>query len=91
MSSSLSTVLVYNKTYHSLQAFILFNTKDVREIAMGIGPAIDQSTLLSIAGKDGQVVEVEDFSQLENMMNIIKSKFTSASPFLLTYTSKYNY
>ena len=79
MSSSLSAVLVYNKTYHSLQAFIL--TKDVREIAMGIGPAIDQSTLFSIAGKDGQVVEVEDFSQLENMMNIIKSKFTSASPF----------
>ncbi|PFX15307.1 SCO-spondin [Stylophora pistillata] len=43
-----------------------------------IGPGIDQSTLLSIASEDGQVVEVKDFSQLENMMNIIKSKACSA-------------
>ena len=82
----LSAVLVYNKTYHSLHAFILLKAKDVRVIAVGIGPGIDQSTLLSIAGEDGHVVEVEDFSQLENMMNIVKSKacsgkFAPVSPF----------
>lgn len=71
--------------------FIIFiylvKDKDVRVVAVGIGRGIDKGTLLSIAdNKDDQVVEVENFSQLEKEMNTIKSKacsgkFKSASPF----------
>lgn len=71
--------------------FIIFiylvKDKDVRVVAVGIGRGIDKGTLLSIAdNKDDQVVEVENFNQLEKEMNTIKSKacsgkFKSASPF----------
>nr|XP_058959500.1 coadhesin-like [Pocillopora verrucosa] len=55
-----------------------FKDKDVRVVAVGIGRGIDKGTLLSIAdNKDDQVVEVENFSQLEKEMNTIKSKACS--------------
>ena len=44
---------------------------------MGIGPGVDKNTLQLIAGEGNPVVQVEDFSQLENMMGTIKSSACS--------------
>ncbi|XP_078354736.1 uncharacterized protein LOC144639305 isoform X3 [Oculina patagonica] len=53
-----------------------FKAKNVNTVAVGIGAGVDQDTLHLIAG-DGPVVQVEDFSQLGQMMDTIKSSACS--------------
>ena len=45
-------------------------------MAVGIGPGVDQETLQLMAN-GGPVVQVEDFSKLEKMMETIKSSACS--------------
>ena len=46
-------------------------------MAVGIGPGVNKDTLQLIAGEGNPVVHVEDFNQLENMMETIKSSACS--------------
>lgn len=46
-------------------------------VAVGIGPGVDLDTLQLIAGDGNPVVQVEDFSKLEEMLGTIKSSACS--------------
>ena len=46
-------------------------------MAVGIGPGVNKDTLQLIAGDGNPVVQVEDFNQLESMMETIKSSACS--------------
>lgn len=42
-------------------------------MAVGIGSRVSQEVLHQIAGDDGAMIRMEDFSKLDEMINIIKS------------------
>ena len=46
-------------------------------MAVGIGPGVNKDTLQLIAGDGNPAVHVEDFNQLESMMETIKSSACS--------------
>ena len=47
-------------------------------VSVGIGPAVNHEVLQLIAGPGNPVVQVEDFSKLEGMINVIKSSACSS-------------
>ena len=51
--------------------------KHVNTVAVGIGPRVNKETLQEIAGAGNPVVQVEDFSQLQNMIATIKASACS--------------
>lgn len=68
---------------HGLQAtnkfivWLTFQEKHVNIVAVGIGPGINKLVLQQIAGVGNPVVEVKDFSQLQNMIETIKASACS--------------
>ena len=51
--------------------------KDVSVVAVGIGSGVKEGTLREIAGEGNPVVQVEDFSMLDEMLDTIKGSACS--------------
>ena len=49
-----------------------FWAKDVSVVAVGIGSGVKEGTLREIAGEGNPVVQVKDFSMLDEMLDTIK-------------------
>ena len=59
----------------------MYNTQEklVNTVAVGIGKGIDEGILQQIAGAGNPVVQVEDFAQLQNMIETIKASACSGA------------
>lgn len=55
----------------------ILQQKQVNTVAVGIGPGVKKDILQQIAGAGNPVVQVEDFSQLQKMIETIKASACS--------------